>query len=144
MEPMLNLGQFNGFAAHMDSTIQMLNDIWNGLLNDIENTKRRFTLGARPGVPTWYTVGTLQGHGQSTGPNPGGFIFVTLEIPLTCVPKVYQLGFSQGHPQCSHGLLHIFCFRCIPSVPTVKDSWWGVTNISQHTAGLYYNPLETK
>ena len=26
----------------------------------------------------------------------------------------------------------------------VKDSWWGVTNISQHTAGLYYNPLETK
>ena len=26
----------------------------------------------------------------------------------------------------------------------VKDSWWGVTKISQHTAGLYYNPLETK
>ena len=39
---MLNLGQFNGFAAHIDSTIQMLNDIWNSLVNDVENTKRHF------------------------------------------------------------------------------------------------------
>ena len=39
---MLNLGQFNSFAARIDSTIQMLNDIWNGLVNNIENTKRRF------------------------------------------------------------------------------------------------------
>ena len=39
---MLNLRKFNGFAACIDSTIQMLNDIWNGLANDIENTKRRF------------------------------------------------------------------------------------------------------
>ena len=39
---MLNLGQFNGFAAHIDSAIQMLNNIWNGLVNNIENTKRRF------------------------------------------------------------------------------------------------------
>ena len=39
---MLNLGQFNGFAACIDSTIQMLNDVWNGLVNDVENTKRRF------------------------------------------------------------------------------------------------------
>ena len=38
----LKLGQFNGFAAHIDSTIQMLNDIWNGLVNDVENTKRCF------------------------------------------------------------------------------------------------------
>ena len=39
---MLSLGQLNGFAAHIDSTIQMLNDIWNGLVNDVENTKRCF------------------------------------------------------------------------------------------------------
>ena len=38
----LNLQQFNGFAAHINNTILMLNDIWNGLVNDIENTKRRF------------------------------------------------------------------------------------------------------
>ena len=39
---MLKLGQFNGFAACINSTIQMLNNIWNGLVNDVENTKRRF------------------------------------------------------------------------------------------------------
>ena len=39
---MLNLRKFNGFAACIDSTIQMLNDIWNSLVNDVENTKRRF------------------------------------------------------------------------------------------------------
>ena len=39
---MLRLGQFNGFTACINSTIQMLNDIWNGLVNDIENTKRCF------------------------------------------------------------------------------------------------------
>ena len=39
---MLNFGQFNGFAAHINSTIQMLNDIWNGLVNDVENTKKCF------------------------------------------------------------------------------------------------------
>ena len=39
---MLNLRQFNGFTAHIDSTIQMLNDIWNSLVNDIKNTKRCF------------------------------------------------------------------------------------------------------
>ena len=39
---MLKLRQFNGFAACIDSTIQMLNNIWNGLVNDVENTKRRF------------------------------------------------------------------------------------------------------
>ena len=39
---MLKLGQFNGFVACIDSTIQMLNDIWNSLVNDVENTKRRF------------------------------------------------------------------------------------------------------
>ena len=39
---MLNLGQFNGFAAHIDSTIQMLNDIWNGLVDHVKNTKRCF------------------------------------------------------------------------------------------------------
>ena len=42
MEAMLNLVQFNGFAARINNTILMLNDIWNGLVNDIENTKRRF------------------------------------------------------------------------------------------------------
>ena len=31
-----------------------------------------------------------------------------------------------------------------PVRDSVKDSWWGVMKISQHTAGLYYNPLETK
>ena len=41
-ESTLKLGQFNGFAAHINSTIQMLNNIWNGLVNDIKNTKRRF------------------------------------------------------------------------------------------------------
>ena len=39
---MLNLRQFNGFAARIDNTILMLNDIWNSLVNDVENTKRRF------------------------------------------------------------------------------------------------------
>ena len=39
---MLKLEQFNSFAAHINSTIQMLNNIWNGLVNDVENTKRRF------------------------------------------------------------------------------------------------------
>ena len=41
-ESMLKLGQFNGFAACINSTIQMLNDVWNGLVNDIKNTKRCF------------------------------------------------------------------------------------------------------
>ena len=39
---MLNLRQFNGFAARINHTIQMLNDIWNGLVNDVKNTKRHF------------------------------------------------------------------------------------------------------
>ena len=39
---MLRLEQFNGFAAHIDSTILMLNDIWNGLVNDIEATKKHY------------------------------------------------------------------------------------------------------
>ena len=39
---MLKLGQFNGFMARIDSTIQMLNNIWNGLVNNVENTKRCF------------------------------------------------------------------------------------------------------
>ena len=34
--------QFNGFATRIDSAILLLNDIWNGLVNDVENTKRRF------------------------------------------------------------------------------------------------------
>ena len=38
----LNLGQFNGFTGCIDNTILMLNDIWNSLVNDVENTKRRF------------------------------------------------------------------------------------------------------
>ena len=38
----MKLGQFNGFAARINSTIQMLNDVWNGLVNNIENTKRGF------------------------------------------------------------------------------------------------------
>ena len=37
---MLRLEQFNGFANHINSTILMLNDIWNGLVNDIEATKK--------------------------------------------------------------------------------------------------------
>ena len=28
--------------AHIDNTILMLNDIWNSLVNDVENTKRCF------------------------------------------------------------------------------------------------------
>ena len=39
---MLRLEQFNGFAAHIDSTILMLNDIWNSLVNDVETTKKRY------------------------------------------------------------------------------------------------------
>ena len=37
---MLRLEQFNGFAARIDSTILMLNDIWNGLVNDVKATKK--------------------------------------------------------------------------------------------------------
>ena len=40
-----------------------------------------------------------------------------------------------GLPYRNMGVIHLY---------SVKDSWWGVTKISQHTAGLYYNPLETK
>ena len=36
---MLNLGQANGFAACIDNTILMLNDIWNGLVNDVKIQK---------------------------------------------------------------------------------------------------------
>ena len=39
---MLNLRQFNGFAACINNTILILNDIWNSLVTDVENTKRRF------------------------------------------------------------------------------------------------------
>ena len=39
---MLRLEQFNGFAAHINSTILMLNDIWNGLVNDVKATKKRY------------------------------------------------------------------------------------------------------
>ena len=39
---MLRLEQFNGFVARIDSTILMLNDIWNGLVNDVEATKKRY------------------------------------------------------------------------------------------------------
>ena len=39
---MLRLEQFNGFTAHIDSTILMLNDIWNSLVNDVEATKKRY------------------------------------------------------------------------------------------------------
>ena len=39
---MLKLEQFNSFAAHINSTIQMLNDIWNGLVNGVKNTKKCF------------------------------------------------------------------------------------------------------
>ena len=34
--------QFNGFATRIDSAILLLNNIWNGLVNDVESTKRRF------------------------------------------------------------------------------------------------------
>ena len=39
---MLRLEQFNGFMAHIDSTILMLNNIWNGLVNDVEATKKHY------------------------------------------------------------------------------------------------------
>ena len=39
---MLRLEQFNGFATHIDSTILMLNDIWNSLVNNVEATKKRY------------------------------------------------------------------------------------------------------
>ena len=37
---MLRLEQFNGFATHINSTILMLNSIWNGLVNDVKATKK--------------------------------------------------------------------------------------------------------
>ena len=37
---MLRLEQFNGFTTHIDSTILMLNNIWNGLVNDVKTTKK--------------------------------------------------------------------------------------------------------
>ena len=39
---MLRLEQFNGLTAHINSTILMLNDIWNGLVNDVEATKKHY------------------------------------------------------------------------------------------------------
>ena len=37
---MLRLEQFNGFTACINSTILMLNNIWNGLVNDVKATKK--------------------------------------------------------------------------------------------------------
>ena len=39
---MLRLEQFNSFTAHINSTILMLNDIWNGLVNDVKATKKHY------------------------------------------------------------------------------------------------------
>ena len=38
----LTFGQFNVYAAQTDSTIQMLNDIWSNLVNEVEATKKRY------------------------------------------------------------------------------------------------------
>ena len=37
---MLRLEQFNGFTAHINSTILMLNDVWNSLVYDVKATKK--------------------------------------------------------------------------------------------------------
>ena len=34
--------QFNVYAAQTDSTIQMLNDIWSNLVNEVEASKKRY------------------------------------------------------------------------------------------------------
>ena len=31
--------QFNVYAACMDGMLQMLNDVWNGLVNEVKTTK---------------------------------------------------------------------------------------------------------
>ena len=41
-ESILRLEQFNGFTAHIDSTILVLNDIWNSLVNDTKATKKHY------------------------------------------------------------------------------------------------------
>ena len=75
------------------------------------------SLGTRPGVQTRYIMGTLRGHGQSTGPNPSQFILVTLEIPPTCVPAVYQLRTPPVFPWFTACVLfqeHSKCPYCVP------------------------------
>ena len=37
----LTFGQFNIYAAQTDNTIQMLNDIWSNLVNEVEAAKKR-------------------------------------------------------------------------------------------------------
>ena len=41
-ELILRLEQFNGFTACIDSTILVLNNIWNGLVNDTKATKKHY------------------------------------------------------------------------------------------------------
>ena len=38
----LTFGQFNVYAAQTDSTIQMLNNIWSNLVNEVEAAKKRY------------------------------------------------------------------------------------------------------
>ena len=37
----LTFGQFNVYAAQTNSTIQMLNNIWSNLVNEVEAAKKR-------------------------------------------------------------------------------------------------------
>ena len=36
----LTFGQFNVYVAQTDNTIQMLNDIWSNLVNEVESAKK--------------------------------------------------------------------------------------------------------
>ena len=38
----LTFGQFNVYAAQTNNTIQMLNDIWSNLVNEVETAKKRY------------------------------------------------------------------------------------------------------
>ena len=39
---MLMFFQFNVYATRTNGTIQMLNDVWNSLVNEVDATKRRY------------------------------------------------------------------------------------------------------
>ena len=38
----LTIGQFNVYAAQTDNTIQMLNNIWSNLVNEVKAAKKHY------------------------------------------------------------------------------------------------------
>ena len=58
------------------------------------------------------------------------WVHLFLVLPPQVVDSIPECLCNRTWPQPTHP------YGCQPP-PCVKDSWWGVTKISQHTAGLY-------